>query len=313
MMQNRHSKLRRVHVAAIAGAFFAAALANTVSSASTPARFRDLYPAQQAATSDPSNRATNFWALLIGINDYAGSTKDNVGSYQDARDLRKYLLSKNWHSDHIVLLGNRQATASMIIQSIRWLASKTNGSSVVVFNYSGHEKPFRTSSDGDNEKRDIGLWASDNRFILDGNLGHEIDKVRASRMWINLAVCRAQGFNDRGMIKTGRVLTFASPESELAYEDPYAHYTVAGWFIIIEAMTRGYGDTNRDGLVSVEEAFRYARPRVIERTSGRQHPVITDKLSGNFYLVAPAPPPPPPPPPSKQCTLIVCRGAAVKN
>src|SRR6185503_2156258 len=221
------------------------ALANTVGGASTP-RFRDLFPAQQKATVNPADPATNYWALLIGINDYAGSTKDNVGSYQDARELRKYLLGRHWHSDHIVLLANRQATASMIIQSIRWLASKTNGSSVVVFNYSGHEKPFRTTADGDNEARDIGLWASDNRFILDGDLSREMNKVRASRMWINFAVCRAQGFNDKGMIKSGRVVTFSSVEKELSYEDPYAHFTVAGWFIIIEAMTRGYGDYNGD-------------------------------------------------------------------
>jgi len=307
-----HSKTRRMHVAAIAGVFVAATLANTVSNASSP-RFRDLFPSQQAARVDASDPATNYWALLIGINEYRGSTTDNVGSYQDARELRKYLLSRNWRSDHIVLLGNTQATASMILQSIRWLASKTNSSSVVVFNYSGHEKPFHTSSDGDNESRDIGLWASDNRFILDGNLGYEMNRVRAKRMWLNFAVCRAQGFSDKGMIKTGRVLTFASPESELAYEDPYVHYTVAGWFIIVQAMIRGYGDTNRDGVVTVEEAWSYARPKVIDRTSGKQHPRMTDKLSGSFSLVAPAPPPPPPPPPSKQCTLFVCRGTAVKN
>jgi caspase domain-containing protein len=303
----RQSKVRRTHAAAIVGVFVLTALANATGNASTPARFRDLFPAQQAARTDPSVPATNYWALLIGINDYAGSTKDNVGSYQDARELRKLLLARNWHSDHIVLLANRQATASMIIQSIRWLASKTNSASVVVFNYSGHEKPFHTSSDGDNEKRDIGLWASDNRFILDGKLGREMDKVRAKRMWINLAVCRAQGFSDHGMIKPGRVLTFSSPEKELSYEDPYAHYTVAGWFIIIQAMTRGYGDTNGDGVITVEEAFRYARPQVINRTSGKQHPVITDKQSGSFSIVAPAPPPPPPPPPARQCTLVICR------
>jgi len=221
------TKLRRSHAALIAGVFLVSALASTVGGAATP-RFRDLFPAQQKATVNPADPATNYWALLIGINDYAGSTKDNVGSYQDARELRKYLLGRHWHSDHIVLLANRQATASMIIQSIRWLASKTNGSSVVVFNYSGHEKPFRTTADGDNEARDIGLWASDNRFILDGDLSREMNKVRASRMWINFAVCRAQGFNDKGMIKSGRVVTFSSVEKELSYEDPYAHFTVAG-------------------------------------------------------------------------------------
>jgi caspase domain-containing protein len=299
---------RRTHSSVIALALVAGVLVTivpAVGGASGP-YFRDVFPAQQAATVDPNDPATNYWALLIGINDYAGSTRDNIGSYQDARDLRKYLLSNNWHADHIALVANRQATASMIIQSIRWLASKTNGASVVIFHYSGHEKPGRTSSDGDDEARDVALWASDNRLIYDGTLGREMSKVRAAKMWINLGVCRAGGFTDAGMVRTGRVITFSSPESELSYEDPAVHYTVAGWYLIIEAMVQGQGDANYDGRVAVEEAYRYARPRVIERTKGKQHPFISDKLSGNFYLIAPPPPPPPPPPPQAQCVLYVC-------
>ena len=265
-------------------------------SASSAASFRERYPAQASATYDPSVPATNYWALLIGINTYKGSWRDNVGSYQDARDLRKHLLALGWRSDHITLIGNKDATASRIIQGIRWLASKTNTSSVVVFHYAGHEKPLRTKSDGDNEKRDVAIVSTEGKLITDGRLGKEMNKVRAARMWIDLAVCRAGGFSDKGMIKTGRVLTFSSPESELSYEDPGVHHSVFGWYLIMEGLRQGLGDFNGDGIVTVEEAYKYSRPYVIKRTGGRQHPKIKDKLSGQFDLRVPPPPPPPPPP-----------------
>ncbi len=279
----------------------------------TQKRFSDLYPSQSRAGRQSGVPASNYWALLIGINEYAGSTRDNIGSYQDARDLRKYLVSLGWRSDHIVLLTNTNATASMILQSIRWLASKTNSSSVVAFNYAGHERPVRSSSDGDNESRDIALWASDNKLILDGTLGKELNRVRASKMWLNFAVCRAAGFNDRGTIKTGRVVTYASKESELAYEDPAVHHTVFGWYEVNEGMIQKLGDGNKDGKIAVEEAYKYARPHAIKRSSSRQHPSIVDKVSGGLYLRPPKPPPPPaeeqPPASGPNCILVVCTGA----
>lgn len=271
---------------------------STSSSSSGSASFAKKYPAQANAYVDPAIPATNYWALLIGINDYAGSTRDNVGSYQDARDLRKHLLSLGWHSDHIALIANRDATATRIIQGIRWLASKTDSSSVVVFHYAGHEKPLKTSSDGDNESRDVALWVADNKLIVDGVLGREMGKVAASKMWIDLAVCRAGGFSDAGMVKSGRIITFSSPESELSYEDPGLHHSVFGWYVIMEGMRQGLGDSNGDGIVTVEEAYKYARPLVVDRTDGRQHPKISDNLSGQLNMTPPAPEPPPEPPPS---------------
>jgi caspase domain-containing protein len=245
-------------------------------------RFSDLFPRQSEATVNPAIPATNYWALLIGINDYYGGTRDNIGSYQDARDLRQYLFDLGWHYDHVVLLANRDATASMILQAIDWLASKTDGNSVVVFNYSGHEEPEYYGG-----RRHIMLHAADNRFIADTIVASRLGRVAADKMWINLAVCRAGGFNDPGLVKTGRVVTFSSPESELSYEDPQVHHSVMGWFIIMEAMVQGQADANHDDVITVEEAFKYASPRIQTRTHGAQDPFMKDALSGSFVLIPP--------------------------
>jgi len=247
-------------------------------------RFEDLYPLQWNAQVDPAIPATNYWALLIGINDYYGGTRDNIGSYQDARDLRQYLFHLGWRYDHVVLLPNRDATASMILQAFQWLASKTNSSSVVVFNYSGHEDPVHYGG-----TRHIMLQAADNRFIADTVVARDLGYVHAAKMWINLAVCRAGGFNDPGLVKSGRVVTFSSPESELSYEDPDVHHSVMGWFIIMEAMVQRQADYNGNGDVTVEEAFKYARPRIQSRTGGAQDPFMKDELSGSLSLIPPKP------------------------
>lgn len=254
------------------------------------------HPAQYYATRSATVRGGNAWAFVVGINDYAGSTRDNVGSYQDAVALRQYLLRVGWRSDHILLIGNREATRNHVIDGLRWLASKTDGSSMVVFHYSGHEKPYTRDVDGDGESRDVALWLADNSTLVDGDVGRLLSPIRASKMWINFAVCRAGGFNDAGTARAGRLITYSSPESELSYEDPAVRHSVFGYYSIVEGMQSGDADANRDGVTTVQEAFSYARPRVVERTGRRQHPVISDRYGTAFSLVTPVPPAPPPDP-----------------
>ena len=243
------------------------------------------YPTQAAARERSTDPRTKRWALLIGINDYASPTVDNVGSRQDAVELRTVLTNLGWRSDHIILLTDRAATARHIIDALRWLELKTTTASTVVFHYAGHEKYTRTTADGDNETRDVELWAADNRVIIDGTLGREMGRVRAYRMWIDISTCRAAGFTDAGMVKTGRILTFSSTASEYSYEAAGFHHSVFGHFLIDLGFHSHAGDSNHDGRISVEEDYAFARPYVVAQTGGRQHPVIIDRASGSTYLI----------------------------
>lgn len=256
--------------------------------------------------------ATFYWAVLIGVSDYAGNTDDLKGSARDAYALRDHLLSLGWRSDHIYVATDSSATRDGILKAIRWLASKTNNRSAAVFHFSGHEWPTRTTADGDNETRDVAIRAHDNRLIVDGELGRELGKVNANRFWIDLSLCRAGGFQDAGMIKPGRVLTYSSPESELSYEDPNVGHSVFSYYSIVQGMRDGHADRNGDGTISVEEAFQFSRTPVIDRTGGRQHPLMIDKLGGDFSITPPktAPPqdptPTPTPSPGRTCIAGVC-------
>ena len=262
--------------------------AGTTGSSSVSSWIKSKYPKQAAAT-QTSDPATKYWALLIGLNDYAGSTTDNVGSRQDAQTLQSLLLKLGWRQDHIILITDRDGTAAHIIDGIRWLASKTNSSSTAVFHYSGHED-WQTSAADHDDSREIEIWASDNRMITEVAIGKEFNRIGAGRMWIDFATCRAAGFDEPGMVKRGRVLTFSSPETEYSYEDPKLHHSVFGWFMIYDAMYEKYGDANHDGTVTVEEAFAYAKPRVYSYTDHAQDPVMVDDLSGSLDLRVPPPP-----------------------
>lgn len=271
---------RRSAVLALAGAVALCLPASPVLAEPNP--IRAAFPAQWNATS--GGGTTNHWALVIGITEYAGSTRDTLGGKRDAQQIRAELLELGWRSDHILMLTNANATKEMILGGLAWLRTKAEPGSTVVFAYSGHEMPFRTSADGDNETRDVALHAHDNRYILDGDLARTLGAVTSSAMWIHFATCRAAGFNDPGLVKAGRVATFSSPESELSYEDPDVNLSVFGRYTVHEAMRAGLGDRNDDGRVTVEEAFAFGRPRVERRTADRQHPLIIDRLTGGLTL-----------------------------
>lgn len=254
--------------------------------------------------------STFYWAVLVGISQYAGNTRDLTGSANDARAIRDHLRSIGWRDDHIYVLTDASATKAGILKGIRWLAAKTNNRSAAIFHYSGHQHPMRTSADGDNEAQDQAIRAHDNKFIIDGDLGKELGKVKAARMWIDMSLCRAGGFNDRGMTGRGRVITYSSPESQLSYEDPSLRHSVFSYFAIVRGMRDRMADRNADGKVSVEEAYYWSRSPVIDRTSGKQHPAISDGLSGDFSITPPPPPQgqpqPEPSPTPTPCTLPIC-------
>lgn len=261
-------------------------------SSSAPASFAERFPAQAAAAQHPDDPSTARWALLIGINDYRGSVADNVGSRQDAEDLRSRLLANGWRDDHILLLTDRAATRANIADGIRWLAERTDEDSVAVFHYSGHSKKwYDRDIDGDGEDFDVGLWPHGDRFISDSELAALLDPVQPDALWISFATCNAGGLADPGLVRPGRILTFSSGEPQKSYENPAWGNSVWGWLMFEQAFAAGVADTDRDGWVSVEEAFAWARPRASDTTRdqryGPQDGVMVDMVDGGFDLLVP--------------------------
>lgn len=305
------------------------AQSGTRATAASSSWFASRYPAHDNAIEDISRPDTTRWAVLIGVNEHTGSTRDNFGSAQDAEDLADHLLSLGWRDDHVLLLTDSTATQRHIVEGLEWLQRKTSGDSVVVIHYSGHVKQwYGWDVDEDGETTDEALWPSDNQFITDKQFSIMVAGIRADRMWVDIGGCEAAGFADEPILRQSMVMTFSSEEDEKSYEDPRRENSVWGWYMIDQGMLDGLGDSNDNGEVTVEESFSYARPqartRTLDQSAGPQTPVMIDRLAGDFSLKIPPPPAPTPeptesptpdddggiilfpPPDSEDCFLVFC-------
>jgi hypothetical protein len=249
-----------------------------------------LAPSAHAATDER-------WALLVGVNDYAGRTHDTVGAVGDATDLRDVLLRAGWRSDHIRLLTDRRASAAAIRDGLAWLASHASPRSFTLFHYSGHVKQVSGDRDHDGEATDEYLWGADNRFIADGELAQRI-RPMPGRVWVDIAGCEAAGFDD-GISSRNHLFTGSSRESEKSYEQPKWRNSVFSGLLVDQALLHGAAGKGGDGRVSIQRAFGFAAsnaPKITARQSrGPQHPVVRGGDGTEWFLGSPPPRPTPSP------------------
>lgn len=241
---------------------------------------------QPAANAAPPRQAAR-WAVIVGTDHYEGRTRPTVGSVGDANDYRQMLLRNGWSSDRILMLTESRATQAGIRAAFRWLRDRATSGSYSAFHYSGHVKQA-----GGHEY----LWPYDNRFIADSELGSAMRAV-PGWLWVDIAGCEAAGF-DEGISATNRLFTASSRANEKSYEYPRWSNSVYGGLLADQGVLQGKADANRDGRVSVTEAFRYAAAHAPEMTRGQangpQHPVMAGGDGKEWFLDPPPPPAPAP-------------------
>ena len=286
------SRALAVGTAVAAVLLAAASLVHSPTSSAAPAPVDPPAPGQR-------------WAVLVGINDYAGRTVDTYGGIGDVRDLRRALVGAGWPEGNIVELTEQHATAGRIRDALRWLAGRATGGSMSVFHYSGHVKQLSGDPDRDGEALDEHLWGSDNRFISDGELAASLRAVQG-RVWVDIAGCEAAGFDD-GLSSPRHLFTASSREDEKSYEHPEWGTSVFSGLLVDRGLLRRGAAADADGRISIQSAFGFAAqhaPSVTSRQStGPQHPVIAGGDGAPWHLVAPPPPPPKPP-----CFPLLCSG-----
>ncbi len=242
------------------------------------------------ATAQPA--PTTRSALLIGVNRFVGNTRPNYGAVNDVADTREMLIRAGWRSEDILVLTDEGARADDIRNGLRWLVDRSSPTSVSAFHYSGHVKQAGGAEF---------LWPHDNRFIRDTELASSLQQLQG-RSWINISGCEAAGF-DEGISSPTRLFTASSTATEKSYELVEAGKSVFTMLMVDQGMRKGLADENRDGRVSVQEAFRYAATRAPEITKGAangpQHPVMRGG-SGDFFFDEVATPPVAP---TKTCGL----------
>jgi hypothetical protein len=261
-------------------------------------------------TPRPGDGIVKYHAVIVGIADYAGSDRDLTYPDDDAQDLRAALLAGgNWQAANITMLLNAQGTKTNIRNAINAMIARADGDDVCLLYLSGHgtqapqDYPPIDEPDGLDEiflTYDLTL----NNAIIDDELGLWFSSMPTEAYGVIVDTCNSGGHIRRldifdppptarrpsgGQVGTqdlddnlcGVVIT-SCRDNELAQEDSglqngiFTHY-------FCEALG-GIADTNRDGWVSLEEAWAYARPRAMARNPN-QTADIWDGYPGELNVV----------------------------
>jgi hypothetical protein len=220
----------------------------------------------------PTIAPAQRWAVLIGVQDYAGTTHSTYGARGDVNAIRTALLRSGWRSDHILTLLDGQATGQAVINAMAWLADHSSAGTFSLFHFSGH---VCISSRGGCPPGHTYLWGYDNRFIPESTVGAVLNAVQG-RAWFDFAGCEAGAF-DVGLHSAKRLVTGSSQANETAYEQPDWNESVWSGLVWDQAFLQGKAGA-KPGKATIGQMVAYGKanaPRVTaKQAAGPQHPYV---------------------------------------
>jgi len=230
------------------------------------------------SVAEPDKPEGEYWAVVVGIGEYAHLDGDTGPNDDDAKALHE-TLSHLWGEDHVKLLVDGDATKADIRTAItRWLAPREEAGDTVVYFFAGHsltDERYMLPYDCDSRPTSI---SGDE---LDGWL----DTLDSKRVVVVLETCEAGKFTG-DLAEPGRVILMSSEEDEASHGSDdgfvFPHY-------LMEALTSlEETDFNGDDQVSAEEIFEYVAPKVtclLARYDIPQHPQLFDGCEGEVVLM----------------------------
>ncbi|RLF44107.1 MAG: hypothetical protein DRN17_05080 [Thermoplasmata archaeon] len=197
---------------------------------------------------DEGDDETDYWAVIIGCEDYPGTEDDLNYCIDDAIDFKNALLSgQNWASSHIMLLTDCSKSAA--VSKLRWVDNQEDSNDIVVFYFSGHGAPYQGHEY---------IIFSDGGYISDSELDRELDRFEGN-VAVILDSCYSGGFIGE-TAQSGRVILTACSQYESSWEGGGLENS---WFthFITRGFQRSWTDKNRDNCLSAEEIFNFAEWR----------------------------------------------------
>jgi hypothetical protein len=270
----------------------------------------------------PLDDGTEYWALLVGVNEFKNQpymTNLSRSNGIPPTELYNVLLnSDHWEPDHIRLLTGENASIFNVFKSFRWMQRMADEDDVCLFYITTHGSPsakdlFPQDENGgvdtvlymyDTYRTKIGDWflCLPNKlyYLYDDTINTWLCNLRCKGVCVIIEACFAGGFNDppRNTMQTapiasewmknfgkqlsgpGRVILMACKDDELSNGNFFGYYLMEG--------LQGFGDANKDGLCSAEEAFNYSVPKTTEMLLKEydfpMSPQIYDSFPGELIL-----------------------------
>ena len=250
----------------------------------------------------------NVWAVVIGINSYPNVPALKY-AVNDAKAFYQILINVNRvPEENVTLLLESDATLANLRSTLGTiLKQKADKKDTVIIYFAGHGATERDamSPDGDGLEKYIlpynadldDLYAS---AIPMREIAHIFNRIQSDRLIFIADACYsgasggrtvgAPGFRanisdeflERISQGKGRIILTASDTNEVSVEDDKLQHGVFTYFLI-EGL-RGSADLDQDGLIHVDEAYRYVSTKVKQVTGQRQHPLKKGTVAGNLVL-----------------------------
>jgi hypothetical protein len=250
----------------------------------------------------------NIWAAVIGVDNYPNVRKLRYAA-DDAKAFYDHLVHYNHiPAENVTLLLDQEASLTELRSTLgTHLKSKAGRDDMVIIFFAGHgatEKDVM-SPDGDGLEKYLLPYDADPKDLYAtalpmGEVSRIFNRIRSERLvfiadscysgasggrTISLTGIRANisdAFLDRIATGKGRIILTASGANEVSAEDEKLHHGVFTYFLLDGL--RGKADTDKDGVITVDEAYAYVSKQVPQATGQEQHPVKKGIVEGRLIL-----------------------------
>jgi uncharacterized caspase-like protein len=184
----------------------------------------------------------NYYALIIGIDNYKGNWPALKNAVNDARSVKE-TLDKNYKIDNFKTLYNNDATRANIIKSFEWLVDNVKENDNVFIYYSGH---------GDfKDKMNKGYWVpadaqtlSTSEFISNADIQIFLGAIKSKHTLLFSDACFSGDI-------------FREKTISVQFEDSPKYYAKVNKLISRQALTSGGVEPVMDGGKEGHSVFCY--------------------------------------------------------
>ncbi|MGE5255355.1 MAG: caspase family protein [Hyphomicrobiales bacterium] len=250
----------------------------------------------------------NVWAVVIGINDYPRLPKLKF-AVNDAEAFYRLLVEENRvPPENVTLLTNEQASLVNLRSTLGTrIKNAARENDMVIIFFAGHGATERdaASPDGDGLEKYLLPYDTDPADLYTTampmvEVARILNRIRSERLVFLADACYSGGsggrtisvsgiraniadsFLERVAGGRGKVIITASSANEVSVEKEELQHGVFTYYLL-EGL-RGKADLDRDGMITVDEAYRYVYEQVPAATGQEQHPVRKGSVEGNLVL-----------------------------
>lgn len=250
----------------------------------------------------------SIWAVIVGIDNYSDLPHLKY-AVNDAQAFNDFLLETGFvRPDNTFLITNNQARLSALRTVLgTTLKQKAGKEDMVIIYFAGHGATERDSNspDGDGLEKYLLPFDADPENLYASALpmreiSYILNRIKSDRLIFIADSCYSgasggrtvgvggirsnlsESYIDRIAGGKGRVIITASAANEVSVEDDNLEHGIFTYYLL-EGL-KGSADYDTDGLVTVDEAYRYVSEKVPDATGQEQHPIKKGSVEGQLVL-----------------------------